>query len=135
MSESPDQARSGERIRLIGFAVLMVLAGFALRAVAGLPTLPGSMPTATQVVTQLNAPTLPLAPLAAVLVDAAWLLWLWVMASMVIELLVTVAEAVSHGARWVGHARRVADRVTLPVARRAVAAALALQVLSRPVLA
>src|SRR5262245_19298985 len=76
--EAPNSSVSAmtERVRLFSFVALMVLAGFALRAIVGLPKLPDSAPTFAQVATLLMAPTVPLGELASVLVDVAWLLWL-----------------------------------------------------------
>ncbi|TME35998.1 MAG: LysM peptidoglycan-binding domain-containing protein [Chloroflexi bacterium] len=71
--------------------------------------------------------------LALLLLDVAWLLWAWTIGSLCLELLVVVADAAAHGAAWVGSVRQLADRLSVPVVRRAVAAAFAVQVLSRGV--
>lgn len=121
------------RLRLLGFAGLIVLAGFGLAATGGPPRLPSVLPRLEQVLAVLSGTTLPLEALVLVLVDAAWVTWAWIVGSLALELVVTLAEAVAHGAGWVRSLRRLADRMTLPIVRRAVAAALAVQVLSRAV--
>jgi nucleoid-associated protein YgaU/two-component SAPR family response regulator len=128
---APDARR--ERVRLATFIALMLVAGFVLRAVAGPPTLPNHLPSLVQVRDVLGGAVIPLDTLAAVLAALAWLLWLWVTVSLALELLLVAAEAAAHGTAWVRALRRVADRLSMPVARRAVAAAFAFQVLSRAV--
>jgi LysM repeat protein/DNA-binding SARP family transcriptional activator len=122
-----------ERVRLAAFIALMLVAGFALRAVAGPPTLPSRLPSSVQIRDVLGGAVIPLDTLAAVVAALAWLIWLWVTASLALELLLVAAEAAAHGAVWVRRLRRVADRLSMPLVRRAVAAAFAFQVLSRAV--
>ncbi|HET6318482.1 MAG TPA: LysM peptidoglycan-binding domain-containing protein, partial [Chloroflexota bacterium] len=104
-----------------------------LRAVAGAPTFPDHLPSFFQIMGVLSGAVLPLAGIAEIFVGLAWLLWLWVMASLGLELLLVTAESAARGAAWVRGLRRIADRLSMPLARRAVAAAFALQVLSRTV--
>ncbi len=122
-----------DRLRLCGFIGLIAFAGFGLAATAGPPRLPTGLPRLDQTLAVLSGSTLPLDALALVLVDIAWLTWAWIVGSLALESVVTLAEVATHGARWVGSLRRLADRLTLPLARRAVAAAFAVQVLSRAV--
>src|SRR5258707_2084536 len=122
-----------DRLRLCVFIGLIAFAGFDLAATAGPPRLPTGLPPLDQALAVLSGSTLPLDALALVLVDIAWLTWAWIVGSLALESVVTLAEVATHGARWVGSLRRLADRLTLPLARRAVAAAFAVQVLSRAV--
>src|SRR5579859_1493585 len=122
-----------ERLRLLGFTGLVVLAGTALAAAGGPPRLPAGLPRFDQVVAVLTGSTLPIAMLVLVLVDVAWLMWLWIVGSLALELLVSIAEAAAYGASWVRSLRRLADRLTVPLVRRTVAAAFAVQILSRGV--
>lgn len=121
------------RVRLLGVAGLMVLVGAGLGAAGGPPRLPAGLPRPDQVLGVLSGSTLPLETPLLVLVDVAWLMWLWIVGSLALELLVVAAEAFAHGAAWVSSLRGVADRLTVPLVRRAVAAAFAVQVLSRGV--
>ncbi len=91
-----------ERLKLVGFAALMLLAGGALAEVAGPPRAPADLPRWGQLVATLSGATLPVEPLALLLLDVAWLLWIWTIGSLCLELLVVVAEAAAHGAAWVG---------------------------------
>jgi two-component SAPR family response regulator len=120
-----------ERLRLIGLVGLTVAAGFGLQVVAGLPHLPSALPTLQQLGAALAGASLPLETLGYVASSIAWLLWLWLAASIGLELLVAAAEGMAYGAMWVGVLRQVANRVSLPLARRAVGAAFAVQVLAR----
>jgi DNA-binding SARP family transcriptional activator len=122
-----------ERLRLFGFAALMLLAGLGLAAAGGLPRVPGSLPGLQDVTSALSGSTLPLQPIVLVLVDLAWAMWLWIVASLAVELVLEAAEVFTRGAAWVGSLRRVADHLTFPFARRAVAAAFAMQILARGV--
>src|SRR5579859_4051673 len=126
-----DAAR--ERLRLLGFATLMVLAGVGLDVVGGPPRVPDAPPRFDQLAAVLSGSTLPVQPASLVLVDLAWVLWVWIVGSLVLEAAVVAAEGVARGAAWATSLRRLADRVTFPLARRAVVAAFAVQVLSRGV--
>ncbi|HEY3058971.1 MAG TPA: LysM peptidoglycan-binding domain-containing protein [Chloroflexota bacterium] len=120
-----------KRLVLLGFIALMLAAGFGLRQVAGGPQLPDRIPGPSQVGLLLGGAALPLEIVAYVLVSLAWLVWLWIVASLALELVLVALEGAAHGAAWVGKLRRLAHLVTLPLARRAVAAAFAVQLLSR----
>ncbi len=122
-----------DRLRLLGFAALVALAGFGLAAAGGAPRLPSGLPRLEQVLAVLSGTTIPVEALVLMLIDVAWLTWAWIVGSLTLELAVTLAEAAAHGADWVRSLRRLADRMTLPLVRRAVAAAFAVQVLSRAV--
>jgi DNA-binding SARP family transcriptional activator len=122
-----------QRLRLFGFAGLLLLAGIGLGAAGGPPRLPSVWPRLDQVGVVLSGSSLPVEVLVLVLLDLAWLMWLWIVGSLALELLVITAEAVAHGAAWVRSLRKLADRMTLPLVRRAVAAAFAVQILSRGV--
>jgi nucleoid-associated protein YgaU/two-component SAPR family response regulator len=122
-----------ERVRLVGLAALMLAAGLGLAASGGPPRLPSGVPRPGDVLAMLGGSTLPLEAVALVLVDVAWLLWVWIVGSLVLELLLVLAEAVAHGAAWVRSLRAIASRLSVPLVRRAVAAAFAVQVVSRGV--
>jgi nucleoid-associated protein YgaU/DNA-binding SARP family transcriptional activator len=122
-----------QRLNLLGFFALVLLGGAVLWNVGGPARLPGGQPRLTDVAMLLAGSTLPIQSVALVLVDFAWLIWVWIIGSLCLELVVELAEAMAHGAAWALSLRRAADRLTLPLARRAVAAAFAVQVLSRGV--
>jgi nucleoid-associated protein YgaU/DNA-binding SARP family transcriptional activator len=111
----------------------MLLAGAGLAEVAGPPRLPAAFPQAKDVIALLSGSSVPLAPIGLLLLDAAWILWAWIVISLLLELALQLAELGAHGAVWIQVLRQVADRASLPLARRAVAAAFAVQVLSRGV--
>ena len=122
-----------DRVRLLGFTGVIAFAGFGLAATAGPPRLPAGGPRLEHVLAVLSGSTLPIDGVVLVLADVAWLVWAWIVGSLALEFAVTIAEAAAHGAGWVKSLRRLADRLTLPLARRTVAAAFAVQLLSRAV--
>lgn len=127
------QTQRRERAKLVGFAGLMLVTAWALAQVAGAPRWPAELPRWSQLVATLSGSTLPLELFAFVVIDAAWLLWLWIVASLGLELLLVLAEVAAHGAAWLVSLRAAADRLSVPLVRRAVAAAFAVQILSRGV--
>src|SRR6266852_7945618 len=115
---TPTGGSRPDRLRLLGFAGLIVLAGFGLAAAGGAPRLPSGLPRLEQVLAVLSGTTIPVEALVLVLIDVAWLTWAWIVGSLTLELAVTLAEAAAHGADWVRSLRRLADRMTLPLVRR-----------------
>jgi two-component SAPR family response regulator/LysM repeat protein len=128
---NPDP-RAGRK-RLIGFAGLMLIAGWTLAAAAGPPRLPSEPPRPEDVLAVLSGTSLPADGLVLILADLAWLVWGWTALSLLFELLVLSIEVVARGQAWVGALRRLVDRLSMPLVRRGVAAAFAVQVISRTV--
>lgn len=124
---------SGNRARLAMVGALLLAAGFGLAAAAGPPRLPAELPSAETLLRILTGATFPLDGLVLILVDVAWLGWAWTVLSLLLELFLVVAELVAYGARWVQALRQVADRLSVPLVRRAVTAAFAVQLLGRSV--
>ncbi len=118
---------------LVGLALLLAMTAAGLLTVAGPPRLPTELPAWDVVLATLRGSTPPLAALRYLAVTAAWLLWLWLAGSLGIQLLLAAAEVAARGAGWVATLRAVADRVTAPIARRAVTAAFVVQVVGRSV--
>ncbi len=111
----------------LGLAWLLVgLAACALvlYRVAGPPHLPERLPSWDVISATLRGSYLPPEVVAYVLTSAAWLVWLWIVASLVLRLLVGLADALTRGAAWVRALRALSDRVTLPIVRRVVDGAL-----------
>src|SRR5258707_1204018 len=111
----------------------MIAAGGGLRLAAGSPRLPDHLPEPAELGSLLGNAALPLDGVAYALTSLTWLLWLWVIASLGLELGLAALESASRGAAWVGRVRWASNHVTLPLVRRAVAAAFAVQVLTRAV--
>ncbi|MBV9578102.1 MAG: LysM peptidoglycan-binding domain-containing protein [Chloroflexi bacterium] len=121
-------------MKLLAFVALMLVAGLGLCAAAGPPRLPTGLPHWDDVLTVLAGATLPLDGVLLVLVDTAWLIWTWIMLSLLLESIVVAADLLTHGGSgWVRSLRAFVDRASVPLARRAVAAAFAVQVISRGV--
>jgi nucleoid-associated protein YgaU len=129
------RAGSGaERAKLLGFGVLMLLAGVCLERVAGPPRLPSGLPGLDDFLAVLAGATLPLDGLLLIALDAAWAVWAWIVLSLMLESALAAADALTHGGnRWLHSLRAWTDRASVPLVRRAVAAAFAVQVISRGV--
>jgi len=109
-------------VRLV---VLLGLTGAALYATTGVPRPPAEAPDLESWWVMLRGTSFPLDGLAYLLTTAAWLVWAWLSLSLVVQLAVAVADLATHGAAWVAAPRRVTERFTLPLVRRAVDSALA----------
>lgn len=118
---------------LLGLIGLMAASGAGLRQLGGGPHPPPALPSLDVVRAALSGSTIPIDVVVYVLVSLTWLIWLWIVGSLGLELLIMAAEAITHGASWVGSLRRLGDRVSVPLVRRVVATAFAVQVLSRGV--
>jgi nucleoid-associated protein YgaU/two-component SAPR family response regulator len=127
------QTRSrADRVRLLAFAALMLAAGWGLAVAAGPPRLPQHAPGWEDILKVLAGASLPLDGLLLVLVDAAWALWAWIILSLSLQSLLAAADLVARGgSQRVRALRGVVDRASVPLVRRGVAAAFAVQVISR----
>lgn len=131
-------ARPVERARpegLVGLVLLLAATGSALTVLAGPPDLGHlpALPSWETLEVLARSPNPPLHGMLEVALLVAWLVWGWVAASVTIELALALAEGgPAKGAAWLHRARAIADRVTLPVARRTVAAAMLVQLATRP---
>ena len=123
----------GGRLRLLGIGATLLLTGVGLAAFGGPPRLPSELPRPEQVATVLTGTRVPLDGLALVLVDVAWLAWGWSVLSLVLELLLLAAELAAYGRGWVVALRHLVDRLSVPLVRRAVATAFAVEVIGRTV--
>ena len=131
------QAAGARPEGVIGLILLLAFAGSALAVFAGPPD-PGRLPALPSWGTLEVLARSPNPPLDGVLARAvliAWLVWAWAAASVAVELALAVAEhGPAQGAAWLRTGRAVADRLTFPLARRAVAAAIVVQLATRPAL-
>jgi two-component SAPR family response regulator len=109
---------------LLGLVLGLMAGGAALYVVAGPPRLPNALPNWDAVLLTLRGSYLSPEVLAYLLVTAAWVVWLWIVGSILLRMLAVAAEFITHGASWVRFLRRCSDRVTPPVVRRLVDAAL-----------
>ena len=109
-------------LRLMG---LLALAGAALLATAGPPRLPDELPSLDLASATLRGSAVPLAALGYLLSGLAWLIWGWLSLSVLLRVVLALADLATRGAAWVAGLRRASDWVTLPLVRRAVDSALA----------
>jgi len=116
-----DEDRREHDVRgLLWLIAGLILGAAALYAVAGPPRLPAELPTWDTIGTTLRGSYLPPEVVAYALTTAAWGVWLWMVATLVLRLVVAIADRLTHGAAWVHALRAVSDRVTLPVVRKLV---------------
>ncbi|MCX6021593.1 MAG: hypothetical protein NTZ05_07655 [Chloroflexi bacterium] len=135
MTHSGNERRHPGSLGLIGLILGLVLGAGALYAVGGPPHLPAELPSWELIVITLQGSSVPYEALAYILTMAAWAVWFWMVASLLLRVLVVSAEAVTQGAAWVRSLRTLSDWVTIPMVRRvvdgAVIAALAVSLVSR----
>lgn len=124
LNSRDDPRKRREYLGLAGLILGLAFGAGALGAVAGPPRLPQQLPGWDTAAFTLRSSYLPLEVLAYVLTTAAWVVWVWIVASLVFRLVVIGAETVTGGASWVAGLRAVSDRVTLPIVRRLVDGAL-----------
>lgn len=124
----------------LGLATLVLglgLMAVVLRVVAGPPRFPQDLPSLDAVVFVLRGSDPPLAAMTYLLTMAAWVLWLWMVGSIILRLVVVSAEVATRRPRWVRSLRTVSDRLTLPIVRRlvdgALVAAIVVNLMGRPV--
>ena len=129
-SAAAGDADTGGLAALAGAVLTLAGAGGLLLWLAGLPWAPSGLwapgalaaPSVEDVRRLLLGPGrdlwVPLETVAAVVWTACWVLWAWAAASLVLSLLVGLAEALTRGAAWAGRLAAVVDRLSLPVARR-----------------
>lgn len=115
-----------------GYALVLAVSLAALLLLIGPPqavTFPSHAPSAFAFEVWLQSSGAPLDGAATLACDAAWLVWTWATTSLLIEILLAVAETgPARGARWFRAVRALADRAALPLARHVVAASLSVQV-------
>jgi two-component SAPR family response regulator/LysM repeat protein len=119
-----DERRERSYSGLIELVFGLAVGAAALYVTGGLPHLPREMPSWNLVAATLQGSSLPLDALGYILTSVAWVVWGWIVTSLLLRLLVAGAEGLAHGALWVRRLRIVSDRVTLPLVRRAVDSAL-----------
>jgi LysM repeat protein len=124
MISADNEQRRSSYLGLVSLLVGLLLGAVVLEVAAGPPHLPTNLLDWNEVGAILRGSSLPLDVLAYILSMAAWALWLWIVASLLLRVIVLVTDAILHGAAWVATLRAVSDRVTLPVVRRAVDGAL-----------
>src|ERR1051325_9503805 len=116
----PSQGRLNAFVGLIGLIAGLLLGGLALYSVAGGPRLPSDIPAWGQVLLTLRGSAVPYEAIGVGVTTAAWAVWGWMVASIVLRLVVVGADAASRGATWVAPLRAFSDLVTVPVIRRLV---------------
>lgn len=115
-----DDDQRGSYRGLALLLLLLAVGAIALNMVAGPPHLPPQWPGWPVITATLRGSSLPLGVLAYVLTMAAWIVWFWIVASLLLRLVVVAAGTISDDAGWIQTLRTISDRVTLPLVRRAV---------------
>ncbi len=113
-----DEPRGG--LSLIAIVIALFIMGAFLVKVDGLPHLPAHIPSWATIVTFLNGSDVPLDALAYIFITAAWVLWFWIMGSIVVHVILVIADKVTEGAHWVRTLHVVVDPLTFPMVRRVV---------------
>src|SRR5579864_4993446 len=100
------------RSQLVWLILGLALVPVALAAIGATPYVPGSPPDPSSVAATLRGSDLPLATIGYVILDAAWLIWAWLVFSLLLRVAVDLAEAAAAGAYWVHSLRLFSDAVT-----------------------
>jgi hypothetical protein len=112
------------RSQLTYLVLVLAAVGLGLYAIGASPRLPSDA-DAGAVGTLLRGSDLPASTIGYVIVDAAWLVWGWLVLSLALRVAVHLADGAARGAQWVAALRHFSDAITLPLVRRAVDGALA----------
>lgn len=115
-----EEPRQSGFIGLMGLIVGLALGALALYAFAGPPHLPSDLPSWEIVVLTLQGSSVPLEAVAYVMTTMAWMVWFWLVVSLMLRLAVVGADAVTRGAAWAKALRALSDQITLPIVRRLV---------------
>lgn len=115
-----EEPRQSGFVGLMGMIVGLALGALALYAFAGPPHLPSDLPNWEIVALTLQGSSVPLEAVAYVMTTVAWMVWFWLVASLMLRLAVVGADAVARGAAWAKALRALSDRITLPIVRRLV---------------
>lgn len=119
-----DEEQQRDRLGLLGLTLGLAATATILYKLAGPPHLPTQLPSWQTVITTLQSSDVPLEALAYIFTSAAWLLWLWITASLVLHVCLALADRVTQGAQWVRTLHVLVDPLTLPWVRRVVDGAL-----------
>lgn len=115
-----DYEESPRTLPLVVMIAILVGSGLFLHAIAGAPHLPSRIPSWAEVLVTLQGSDVPLEWFAYAFTTAAWLIWIWTVASLLLQLITALAEFFTRGAAWALGLRAAIDRVTFPIVRRAV---------------
>src|SRR5579883_483912 len=120
--------RTGPALRdRLGLAVLVALlaaCAWLLHLIGGWPHLSAGLPSWRVLTITLQGSYVPDQAAVYVITTLGWLAWLWITFSVLVHGIVVVAERLRPGGRWLVALRAVSTRVTLPIVRRTVEAAL-----------
>ena len=120
MNRFDEEQRQSSAAGLVGLAIGLGLGAVILYAIDGPPRLPDQLPSWDVVSLTLQGSSVPYGALVYLLMTAAWAIWAWVVASLVLRLIVVSFDVLLHGAAWIRPLRSISDRMTLPVVRRLV---------------
>src|SRR5947209_13655800 len=96
-----DRQRERSYSGLIGLVLGLTVGAGVLYVTGGPPHLPREMPNWNLVGAKLQGSSLPLDALGYILTSVAWVVWGWIVASLLLRVLVAGAEGLAHGALWV----------------------------------
>src|SRR5437762_1623478 len=122
------EVRPGGAVSLRILIAFLILFGAGLYEVVGLPHGPTSgleVPGAASVEAMLRSSRPPLDGAIYVSGMLGWLVWAWLVLSLILQVGMAVAERLAGGTAIVRHAHVIADLLSAPVVRQAVQASVA----------
>src|SRR5215216_6435754 len=111
---SPSGLDSSSAVSLRVLVPFLALFGVGLSFIAGPPRLPDAslqVPDFLSLEALLHSPRPPLDGAIYVVGMLGWPAWMWLVASLALQLLAVLVERIGAGAAWVGAFRRFADSV------------------------
>jgi hypothetical protein len=124
----PSEVRSAGAVSLRVLIPFLVLFGAGLYEVVGLPHAPNptvQVPDLSSLEAILRSSRPPLDGAVYVVGMLGWSVWAWLVLSLLLQMVVGVAEQVAEGTAVVRQARGIADLLSAPLVRKAVRTSLA----------
>ncbi|HVA23490.1 MAG TPA: LysM peptidoglycan-binding domain-containing protein, partial [Chloroflexota bacterium] len=109
----------GSRLSLATLTIILADTGGLLLGVGGPPHLPARIPSWLEIEVTLRGSDVPLGALGYLFTMAAWVVWLWIVGTLALQIILLIIERLANGAPRVRTIRRAVNSVTLPVVRRA----------------
>src|ERR1051326_9074336 len=110
-----DETEPAGGLSLPVMMLLLAIGGGFLYVTAGPPHLPATLPDWETIWIVLQGSKPPLEAFAYIFSTIAWIVWLWIVGSLVLRFIVVASETISRGALWARQLRAVSDRLTLPI--------------------
>lgn len=110
----------GDRLAVVGLLVVLVVTPLALLRFTGSPHLPPALPDPRAIHEALTSNHPDLSGALPWCILGVWLLWLWLLVSVVLQATLAALDMLTRGAAWVRAPRPLVDACTTTLVKRAV---------------